>query len=199
MDASAKNENIVCNVIKITERNLKVIHKYFEVYFVKMTQKLSEFNMDLLVWEDLNDNHYTKKSSEDFPFTCEFVINVKENYNNTFKFCCNLYVNNQRFHTFKIDNDDLTEFTHNLDFLQKELRICKCGSLCADEKDQCKKCWVYDYEHEENCSICTENNYIWEKLECGHCFHKHCLKKLTKLRCPLCRQDCSQYANRTMM
>lgn len=199
MTTVVKNENIVCTVVKITERNLKVIHKYFEVYFEKMTKKLTQFHMDRLVWEDLNDAHYSKRSSEDFPFVCEFVIDIKDDDNNTFKLCCNLYVNNRQFHTFKIDNNDLSEFTHNLDFLQNELRICKCGSLCKDNKDQCKKCWVYDYEHEEDCSICMENNYIWEKLDCGHCFHKHCLKRLTKFKCPLCRQEFSQYTRGKMM
>ena len=199
MDASTKNETIVCTAVKITERNLSVIYKYFQVYFKKMTKKLTMFHGDRLAWEDLNDNHYSKRSCEDFPFTCEFVIEIKENDNNTFKLCCNLFLNNGRFHTFIIDRDDVTEFTYHLEGLEKEFRICKCGSLCEGNKDQCKKCWIYDYEHEEDCSICMENNYIWEKLECGHCFHKHCLNKLTKPKCPLCRNEYNPHVRRTMM
>jgi len=200
MTTVVKNENnIVCNVMNITGRNLNIIHKYFQVYFEKMNKKLTQFSMDREVWDELNDDHYSKRSSEDFPFTCEFVIKLTESENNIFKLYCNLSVNNKRFHTFPIDRNDVTEFIHNLDFLQQEYRICKCGALCEDGKDQCKNCWIYDYEHEEDCSICMENNYIWEKLDCGHCFHRHCLNKLHRFKCPLCRQDFHQYTSRKMM
>ena len=193
MTEVVKNENIVCTVINITQRNLNILYRYFNIYGSKCYKKLQEYEGDRHIWENADSQVYTKMSSKDFPFVCEFEVTLQDNDINNFVLTCNLYLNNIRIHTFKILNNseefNVNEHRHNLECLQKEYRLCKCGHLCSDGRDQCNKCYVYDYEHEENCSICLENNYVWEKLECGHCFHDHCLNKLTKYRCPLCRQE----------
>ena len=193
MTEVVKNENIVCTVVNITQRNLNILYRFFNIYGSKCYKKLQAFEGDRFTWEAYDEHVYEKMSSGDFPFVCKFDITLIDNDRNNFVLNCTFFVNKIRIHNFKILNNgdefDMDEHRHNLECLQKEYRLCKCGYLCSDERDQCNKCYVYDYEHEENCSICLENNYKWDKLECGHCFHSHCLDKLLKYKCPLCRKD----------
>ena len=92
--------------------------------------------------------------------------------------------------------DEYTTYIENLfsetfEGFQLSYEMCKCGKRCVSPKKQCEDCYIKNYVHEENCSICLENNYIWGSLKCGHMFHIHCLKKVhlyTKTKkCPLCR------------
>ena len=82
----------------------------------------------------------------------------------------------------------------NKDF-PKSLTICLCGTKTEDERDKCRRCFIYSYTRTEeeggDCSICLENDGLWIKTKCGHTFHQHCLKKATdiKKQCPMCRAN----------
>ena len=95
-------------------------------------------------------------------------------------------VRNKVVFTCKLDdNDEFEEFVDNEDF-QFEYELCTCGDI-AFENQKCKDCFLFDYEHEDVCSICLENGRKWIELDCGHVFHLSCWKHVLNEKCPLCR------------
>lgn len=83
---------------------------------------------------------------------------------------------------------------------EKEWTMCPCKTV-AKKDGLCKECYIHSYERTEeeggNCAICYENNGRWTKLECGHIFHRHCIRdmdtvpnKVSTIKCPLCRREC---------
>lgn len=55
---------------------------------------------------------------------------------------------------------------------------------CDDHKN------IYKFEKPDDCVICSENIVYEEEvpLSCGHWFHLNCLKKCSKMQCPMCRK-----------
>ena len=105
MTEVVKNENIVCTVINITQRNLNILYRYFNIYGSKCYKKLQEYEGDRHIWEESDEQVYEKTSSRDFPFVCKFDVTLRDNDINNFVLTCNLYLNNIRIHTFKILNN----------------------------------------------------------------------------------------------
>ena len=81
--------------------------------------------------------------------------------------------------------------------LGKSLVSCACGTW-AIRDGKCEDCYMFHLEKEDNCSICLENGGWWQKLECGHSFHRHCILRTAleapvqvqgklAVKCPLCR------------
>jgi hypothetical protein len=94
--------------------------------------------------------------------------------------------------TKELDDEKLNKY------LGKSYEKCVCGELVKID-GKCEKCYIFSYEHDENCCICGENDYRWNKLECGHILHNHCMRKMIRHsyyvddkpahRCPLCRHE----------
>jgi hypothetical protein len=78
---------------------------------------------------------------------------------------------------------------------RKKCERCEALSPCSevfDPKIGCEKCW--DNNHSPmKCSICLDSECAKQvaKLDCGHTFHKACIKsvlnKVGSGKCPLCR------------
>ena len=86
------------------------------------------------------------------------------------------------------------------DFLTAKYVFCKyCEKPILEKfgKDLCKECYVNEYEHGEECSICKETGKgHWIQYEnCNHIFHFKCHRKLKVKICPLCRGECLPYKN----
>lgn len=74
-----------------------------------------------------------------------------------------------------------------------------CGKLrnsseFLKEEDQCFHCVfetlvLYENKQPEFCSICQHKTPRYIKLHCGHVFHRRCVSKLLKNKCPLCNSD----------
>jgi hypothetical protein len=67
-----------------------------------------------------------------------------------------------------------------------EYEFCPCGEKVF-ENGMCKNCFLYDYEHEEDCCVCLQNGRRWVELECGHLLHFNCRREIKNKKCPLCR------------
>jgi hypothetical protein len=72
------------------------------------------------------------------------------------------------------------------DEFKLEYDFCPCGDIVF-ENDMCEICFLYDYQHDENCCICLENGRRWVELKCGHVLHSNCWVKINTNKCPLCR------------
>ena len=143
MTTVVKNENIVFTSIKITDRNMTILKKYFEMNFQKMSIKLDEFDEDRTEW-DRHDGQYQKQSSCDYPFTCLFEIEFQND--KTFILRCNLNYKKNKINSFVIvtEDNDWFDYLPQFEKINIEYKICKCGSICAYEKEQCKKCYIYE-------------------------------------------------------
>lgn len=102
---------------------------------------------------------------------------------------CDLY----DFQT-KVWNDE--EFYKLFEQLKKKvfkkckLPFCKQFTFSPKE-DYCKLDYIYNYEREDICCICLENNGSWTKLSCGHFIHTSCFQHLQESNqelCPLCKE-----------
>lgn len=77
-------------------------------------------------------------------------------------------------------------FEKFIDEFKFEYDFCPCGEPVF-ENDLCEGCFLYDYQHDENCCICMENGRRWIELKCGHVLHSNCWNKINTNKCPICR------------
>lgn len=58
-------------------------------------------------------------------------------------------------------------------------------------KDRKKSIQMINIEYNEECIICYQNDGNFVLLQCGHIFHKMCIKEWIKRKriCPLCREE----------
>jgi len=207
MTTVVKNENITYTSIKIDPRTLTKILRWFEVNVYTVSQKISEYKDYESKWDrDAGDSGLWIKSwvSTSSPFSCDLQITQDDD---EYDLNCYIYLNRKHeIHNFTIyyKNEDFEsvydrEYLDQFDCLTKEYKICKCDNLCAHNKDQCEDCYINDYENDERCSICFENNYAWIQITgsdgtgCNHKFHKHCIEKIGNNKCPLCRARFCKY------
>lgn len=82
--------------------------------------------------------------------------------------------------------------------INKYKRCSDCSQLhCTYKKfNRCQDCDLQSFMDEKikslgECVCCTSSMYFRNSttLNCGHTFHKKCIKRISNSRCPLCRGD----------
>lgn len=83
--------------------------------------------------------------------------------------------------------------------VSEKLYCRDCGKLrnsneFVKEEDQCYHCLfetlvLYENKESEFCCICQHKTPRYVKLHCGHLYHRRCVSKLLKNKCPLCNSE----------
>lgn len=180
--------DITADVFVLEPRNREIIRRWFEVNFTDIQKTASNCQYNRGVYEQLTEDvgYINLELKTKYPFSISFLLTKKTN--NDLDLSCYVHLNKEQIIEFDIViGAKYTHYIHQIDKLKDSYKFCKCGELCWDDKSQCEVCYIFNYEHPENCAICMCNNYRWTKLKCGHVFHGHCIAKVENKKCPLCR------------
>jgi hypothetical protein len=93
-------------------------------------------------------------------------------------------------------NDTLIKFIKHI----SEKVYCRdCGKLRTSsefvkDEDQCMHCIfetliLYENKETQFCCICQQKTPRYIRLQCGHIYHRKCVSKLIKNKCPLCNAE----------
>ena len=86
------------------------------------------------------------------------------------------------------------EKVENIPDDENKYTLKKCNDISVttiNNKHYCEKHKnIYKFEKPDDCAICSETILYDEEvpLSCGHWFHLNCLKKCSKMQCPMCRK-----------
>jgi hypothetical protein len=183
-----EKDTITADVFVLEPRNKEIMRRWFEVNFVDIQKTAENCKYNRGLYEKLTEDvgYINLELKTKYPFFVSFLLLKKTN--NDLDLTCYIHLNKEQINEFNIVIG--TKYTHYIDQIDKlkdSYKICKCGEMCWDDKIQCEECYIYNYEHPEDCAICMSNNYRWTKLKCGHIFHGHCIAKVDNKKCPMCR------------
>jgi len=160
---------------QLYEENHMLDHLYGENYMLDRGFCSKNFRIDLLLLREEEENDDEEEENDD----------EGDSY-----LLFSFSVGGMTYFTLRLTQKErLEKFLFSAEF-KFEHEFCPCGRPVFENdmgKDMCEDCFLYDYEHEEDCCICLENGRRWMKLNCGHVLHKHCWIKTKDMRCPLCR------------
>lgn len=164
-----------------------LLKRQFHIWEVKYGTLNQEQLLKLLIEKDMHIDYLKFK---DFEFELYLFFEEDDEDDEDDERTCYLEVlfrvgKDMVFRVRLTETERFEKFISSDEF-KLEYDFCPCGYIVF-ENNMCESCFLYDYQHDENCCICMENGRQWIELKCGHVLHSNCWSKINTKKCPVCR------------